>query len=125
MKTSLGGGQWLPGGSHLSANARDAELRRPGKIDLRIEELVLHGFEASDRHKVAAAVESELHRLFSVQPLPGWWQTDTELELLDAGGFTIPVGAAGHQIGEGLARTLSGAFSASAITVSDDLQTNQ
>ena len=32
-------------------------------LDLRIEELVLHGFERVDRHQVASAIERELARL--------------------------------------------------------------
>jgi hypothetical protein len=33
---------------------------RPGRVEVRIEELVLHGFSALDRHAVGEAVEREL-----------------------------------------------------------------
>ena len=35
----------------------------PGTVDLNIEELVLHGFPAADRHKIAGAMQRELSRL--------------------------------------------------------------
>ncbi len=94
--------------------------KRPRVIEVQIEELVLHGFAATDRHLVADAVERELHRLFSEQPLPARWQTDTEFDHLDAGGFTMPIEAPAEQIGTNLARTLSSRLAAPAAVASNE-----
>ena len=41
-----------------------------GNIELHIEELVLHGFEPGDRHRIGEAIERELARLFAEQGTP-------------------------------------------------------
>lgn len=38
---------------------------KPARIDLHIEELVLHGFAPGDRHVIGEAVEHELGRLLA------------------------------------------------------------
>lgn len=52
--------------------------REPGRvsttvqpsIELRIEELILHGFSPGDHHRIGAAVERELGHLLSERGLP-------------------------------------------------------
>lgn len=38
---------------------------KAGKIELHIEELILHGFEPGNHHAIGEAVESELERLLT------------------------------------------------------------
>jgi hypothetical protein len=56
-------------------NRRPRDRRAPGpvpaRIDLRIDELILHGVAASDRHRVADAIEHELARLIAERGVPG------------------------------------------------------
>lgn len=42
---------------------------KPARIELHIDELVLHGFAAGDRHAIRDAVQLELTRLFAEQGL--------------------------------------------------------
>ncbi len=60
----------------------------PAEIELYIEELVLHGFAASDRHAVADAVKDELRRLLAEQGLPEAWRGDAKIEHLEGAAFS-------------------------------------
>jgi len=76
-------------------------------IELHIEELVLHGFEAKDRHRIAGEVERELARLVGDgQGLRG----NIAIERLNGGEFRVPAGAkpqaAGKQIAQSVYRSL-------------------
>ncbi|HVV86983.1 MAG TPA: hypothetical protein VHE35_28285 [Kofleriaceae bacterium] len=50
---------------------RPAAAPAPARIELHLDELVLHGVAARDRHRVADAVHAELARLLAEQGLPG------------------------------------------------------
>ena len=56
-------------------NRRPRDRRAPGpvpaRIELRIDELILHGVAARDRHRVADAIEHELARLIAERGVPG------------------------------------------------------
>lgn len=98
---------------------RDAEPAGYG-LDLRIDELVLHGFRPGDRYAIAAALEQELTRLFSEQGVPpglaegrgrtvGGPETTGEagnIFRLDAGSFDMPHDATPDAIGIQVARTI-------------------
>jgi hypothetical protein len=45
---------------------------RSGRVELRIEELVLEGFAPGDRHGIGDAIQVELARLLAEQGLPPW-----------------------------------------------------
>ena len=76
---------------------------------LRIDELVLHGFQAGDRDAIADAVTHELGRLL------GEAGTEQALRLretrgvdhrLDAGSFVVPSDATPHAVGVQVARAI-------------------
>jgi hypothetical protein len=68
-------------------------------IELYIEELVLHGFSAGDRYRIAEAVQGELTRLFAEQGLPPTLVQSGDIRQIDAGGFEIAAGSAGNVVG--------------------------
>jgi len=97
-------------------------------IQLHIEELLLDGFDARDRHRIADALERELARLFRVSDLKqvsGQWPVVSgqssvsrtrsrreAKESLDGGAVALPIGAparsTGTQIAGAVHRALRG-----------------
>ena len=75
-------------------------------IQLHIEELVLHGFSPHDRHQLAEAVETELHRLLAEQGLALGRREDLTMERLDAGDFTAALGASAGSLGAQVAQSV-------------------
>jgi hypothetical protein len=86
-------------------------------VDLHIEELVLHGFAARDRGRIAAAVESELARLLSAERMQSLLANPVDLGNLKVGVFEVKAGAkpqeAGTQIARAVFRGLKNGASAS------------
>jgi len=86
------------------------------KLELHIEELVLHGFSSADRYAIAAAVEQTLSQLlmtqFAVQRVPRSFSESSEHARLDAGAFNVAPGAnsaaVGSQIAQSVHRGLTG-----------------
>ena len=84
----------------------------PGEIEVRIEELILHGFSPADRLRIGAATEGELSRLLMERGLPKGLARGADLEAVDAGTFTrgsadTPAGMGGaivHAVYGGLER---------------------
>ena len=94
---------------------RSPSARRP--IELEIGQLVLDGVAPSDRHRVAAAVESELGRLLAERGLPtglgdGEPGSAVVLRNVDGGSFEHRPGSAprlvGARVAEGIYRGLGG-----------------
>jgi hypothetical protein len=67
---------------------------KPQRIELHIDELVLHGFEHSDRHAIGEAIERELTRLLGAGSVP--LQSSDQI---DAGSLTLTSGARPQRIG--------------------------
>jgi hypothetical protein len=78
------------------------------KIDLHIEELVLEGFRPTDRHRIGAAVESELARLLAERGLPPGLAQGADLPRLDVGSFTAKPGARPEAMGAQVAGAVYG-----------------
>ncbi len=78
-------------------------------IQLHIEELVLHGFPAGERHRIASAMEQELSRLVTAQGLVGVSRS-VELERVQGGVMRVVAGqkpaATGVQIARSVFRNL-------------------
>ena len=81
---------------------------KPGRVELHVEELVLHGFEPGDRYRVGDAVERELARLLAEHGVPGPLERGGQIERLDAGTLHLPSGAGGRTIGVHVARVVFG-----------------
>ncbi len=76
---------------------------------LRIDELVLHGFQGVDRYAIAGAIEHELSRLLgearSQQTLLSHESSNGD-QRLDAGSFTVPSDATPGTVGLQVARAI-------------------
>jgi hypothetical protein len=81
---------------------------RPCRIDLHIEELVLHGLAPADRYRIGEAAERELGRLFSEQGLPSSLLGESTQGRLDGGSFEITQDASPDAIGVQVARAVYG-----------------
>lgn len=82
----------------------------PASINVRIDALILHGFDAQDRIAIAATVEGELARMLAMRPTtpPQWGRSGTFVSsTLPTGSFEVPGGATTSQIGAGIAQTLA------------------
>lgn len=74
----------------------------PGRrrVEVVIDEIVLHGFPPSHRDGVAAAVQAEL-----AASLAGWSTSSGSVtDQLDAGSFTLAAAASPAAVGQGVAR---------------------
>lgn len=80
-------------------------------VRLRIDELVLHGFPASDRYRIAAAVETELARLLAEQGVPPGLAKGKSVPVLDTGSIRLSPDAGPQRIGTQIARSLFGGLS--------------
>jgi hypothetical protein len=76
-------------------------------VELRIEELVLHGFPPGD-HRIGDAVERELSRLFAEGGVPPSLTLGGDIPRLDAGAFEMNPGLGAQAAGEQIARSLYG-----------------
>ncbi|MBB4634920.1 hypothetical protein [Longimicrobium terrae] len=75
-------------------------------IDLRLDELVLHGVAARDGQAVGEALRAELGRLIAERGLPASLTGDAGTLRLDGARFTVTEGTPPSQMGAGIARAL-------------------
>jgi hypothetical protein len=86
---------------------------KPARVRLHIDELMLEGFEPGDRHRIAAAVEVELGRLFADEGVPPGLASGRAMPRVDAGSFDALQGARPQEIGAQVARAVYRSFGAS------------
>ena len=84
---------------------------KPASLELHVEELVLHGFAASDRYRIGEAVERELGRLFTERGTPPSLRQGSEIERLDGGAFEVKPGSGAEAIGIQVAQAAYGGLS--------------
>ncbi len=77
-------------------------------VQVNIEELVLHGFDPGDRHRIGAAVERELARLFAEENLPSTFTQGGHVARLDGGAIQVAAGAPADRIGSQIAQAVYG-----------------
>lgn len=77
-------------------------------IELHIEQLVLHGFEAGDREAIGEAVRAELVRLLTEKGLPASLEGGLEIGKISTGVFHVGHGESAGGIGEQVASTVHG-----------------
>lgn len=75
-------------------------------VELRIEELVLHGFPPGAHHRIGDAAERELSRLFAERGVPPSLAHGGDAPYLDAGTFEMNPGLGAEAAGEQIARSL-------------------
>ena len=79
---------------------------KPARIELHIEELVLHGFAPGDRYRIGDALERELARLFAEQGrLPSLVQ-GSGIERLDGETLEMKPGSRAEVIGVQVAQAV-------------------
>jgi hypothetical protein len=83
----------------------DLSLSRPS-LKVHIEELVLHGFAARDRHRIATAVQGELARLMAEGSLLRFRQSPPTVDRINGGAFKVKAGAKPQAAGAGIARAV-------------------
>ena len=80
-------------------------------IDLQIDELVLNGFAAADKHAIGDAFERELARLLAEQGVSPGLTRNVELEHLDADVNNVNQGSHSETIAVQSAQALYRRFS--------------
>ena len=78
------------------------------KIELNIEELVLHGFAPGDRHRIGEAVEQELTRLLADRGVPKSLERGREIAHVDGGAFEVAPGSRAQVVGVQVAKAVYG-----------------
>jgi len=77
-------------------------------LELEIEELVLDGFPAAQKDRIARAVHIELERLFAERGVPPSLEAGGNVARIDGGSFEAKPGSSPESIGAQVARGLYG-----------------
>ena len=75
-------------------------------VEVRIDELILHGFAARDSHAIADAVQVELAKLMQAGALPARSQKELAFKRIDGGAFQIKSGSKTENSGTQIARSV-------------------
>jgi hypothetical protein len=86
--------------------APNSELRTPNPISLHIEELILEGFGAGDRHRIADSLGCALERLLLSQGVPAELAESREVETINARPFDVMPHAKPEAIGSQVAQAI-------------------
>ena len=86
-------------------------------IRIHIDELVLHGFDNGESHRIAAAVQQELSRLMREQGVPQSVRTPMALVRLDAGAIRIRAASMATTTGSEIGRAIYRSFSQQGVGV--------
>ena len=78
------------------------------RIELNIEELVLHGFAPGDRYSIGEAVEQELVRMLADQGVPQSLAGGGEIASVDGGAFEVMQGSRAQVVGAQVAKAVYG-----------------
>ena len=81
----------------------------PAEIHLHVEEIVLHGVDAADRHAIGDAVRAELARLLSERGRSGAMLNGGGAARLDGGTLQLDADAPARDLGAGIAARVAGA----------------
>ena len=95
-------------GRFEKAGARHEGRIKPPSLEIRIEELVFHGFHPADRYRLGETVERELGRLFGEKGPPPSLGVSREIGRIDCGSFEVPDGSTPEEVGTRVARALFG-----------------
>jgi hypothetical protein len=86
--------------------AHRAPDAQPSAVQVHIEELVLEGFDARDRYRIAEGLEQELAQVFAERGVPPGISKSVRIERFDAGEFQVTPGTAPKAVGAQVAQTL-------------------
>ena len=76
------------------------------RIELVIDELVLHGFDARHKHAIGDAVQQQLARALGQHAFDLGVFRPVDAERTDAGSFNARVGASPEALGAGIAQSV-------------------
>lgn len=79
---------------------------RQAPLQLQIDRLVLHGFSMSSRHRIGAAMQQELTRLFAEQGVPPALTQGQQMDRLDGIQFDLPTQENPRLVGVRIARAI-------------------
>lgn len=79
-------------------------------VELHIGELLLHGFDHVNRHRVGEALRCELTRLFTEQDVPSLLSRSGDFGRLEGGTFNLPSGSKPEAIGAQVAQSVYTGF---------------
>ncbi|MDT5122146.1 MAG: hypothetical protein QOC96_1628 [Acidobacteriota bacterium] len=79
---------------------------RNRRIEIAIEELVLHGLDPSDRDGIREVIEREMERLFAERGVPPQLSRGGKIAHLDNAGIEVQAGSRAVEIGSQVARSL-------------------
>lgn len=82
--------------------------RHAGNIELHINELVLHGFPHSERHRIGEAIRQELLRQLSERGIPDALTRQGNVSRLNAGSIQTGQGSKPERIGMQVAQVVYG-----------------
>lgn len=90
------------------AGPQPVQLHANSAVEIRIDELVLHGFDPQSRHQIAEAIERELKQILTDRP-----EAANPLQIagaahLDGGAFQVHPGAPAETTGAQVAKALFG-----------------
>ena len=85
---------------------RNGRARPAARLELHIDELVLHGFPRAERFAIGDALEHALARHFAEQGVPGALTRELSIDRLDIGTFAVPAPAQPGQTGQRMAHAL-------------------
>ena len=78
----------------------------PQSFDMYIEELVLHGFAAGDRHRIGEAIEQYVRKSFTGGPPPTLFRDQHHIDRIDGGTFHVTRGRTMESVAEQTAQTV-------------------
>ena len=82
------------------------------RIELVIDELVLHGFDARHKHAIGDAVQQQLAQALGQHAFDLGVLRPVDAQRTDAGSFNARVGASPEALGAGIAKSVLGAVKA-------------
>lgn len=95
-----------------AANIRQMTHTSP-KVEVIIDELILHGFPVSERYAIGEAVMREMGRRLAESNTRFDFQRDADLHVLDAGRISVSPPARPESVGAQIARAVHAGLSAS------------
>ena len=76
------------------------------RIELEIEQLVLHGFSPADRDRIGEALRTELARQLTEHGAPKSLERGGRISQLDAGSFDVTPGSRADTVGNQVAQSV-------------------
>ncbi len=80
------------------------------RVEVTVDEFVLHGFQRADRYTIGDAFQQELERMFAEADFRSSFRQDADLPRLDAGRISLPVQVRPSLVGAQVAQALFGSL---------------